>query len=276
MTRIHSTALATLVALALGSPSLGAPPQIFGPEIGLDRFMGVRISLGDLDGDGDIDLLGGQEALTWFQGRGDGRFEGRRRIGPQDAIGNASASYFKGTDMDGDGDLDVALSRLSFHQSNYLAWHENLGADGFGPMEILVQMTVLVRATLSVDLNGDGLPDFVVLEDSGRLGWYKNLGIAQGQSPRFGPFRSILAPTVGMRLTRAGDVDGDGDMDLVSLRRPQSFQPTQLHYSENLGAGVFAPVRISDSASRSESSLALADMDLDGDCLLYTSPSPRD
>lgn len=270
MPRFQPTLLAALAALAsqgeaFPSAAVCAPVQGFGPEIGVDRVGGIKVSLSDLDGDGDLDLLGGNVALVWLPGRGDGRFDGRRRVGPLEAIGNVGASFAKGVDMDGDGDLDIALSRHVDPPLGYLAWHENLGADGFGPLEILVEPTEPIRETLSEDLNGDGLADFVVLQEDGQLGWYENLGVSPAPGLALGPFQAITSAIANVWVTRSGDVDGDGDIDLVSLRRAANFLPTQLRYSENLGGGVFAPARISVSASRSSRSLALADMDLDGD-----------
>ena len=68
------------------------------------------------------------------------------------------------------------------------------------------------------------------------------------------------------------DLDGDSDLDLIGLRTG-----SRITWYENMdGLGSFGPPRDVDHPSAGTLPGPLATGDLDGDCLLHTSPSPRD
>ena len=77
----------------------------------------------DLDGDGDVDVLGtawNADDIAWWENDGDEDFTAHTLDGDFDA-----AAWVYATDMDGDGDVDI-LGVAEYDDDN-LVWWENDG-----------------------------------------------------------------------------------------------------------------------------------------------------
>ena len=209
-------------------------------------------ALGDLDGDGRIDLLYAQVdgALTFFEGAapapsGAPRFrpavEGYQGI---QIIGEFASQSFSGfgktsdskhgasalslADVDGDGDLDLLWGDF-FSPSLYLVRNAGTAtnprlvreADVWPPPAPL--RTTGFNATAFGDLDGDGDADLLVGIVGGAFG---ASGDPEPPLVRYaqtapGRFTRFTDPPVSMldvgtaSAPAAGDFDGDGDLDLV-------------------------------------------------------------
>ena len=103
----------TIKPLLLGSAALlfASMASAEGMQIDTDLDeLTVHTSLGDLDGDGDLDLVTsawGSEAFTVLLGRGDGTFGPGSQI---DTELDDGAAHISLGDLDGDGDLDLITS----------------------------------------------------------------------------------------------------------------------------------------------------------------------
>lgn len=171
------------------------------------RSMDARV--GDLDGDGDPDIVvateHGQNRLLLNDG--DGRFtdgtQGRLPSAGHDSEDIALA------DLDGDGDLDlVFVSEDDRVNERY----ENDGSGRFTAVEGGIGADATSNAVLAADLDADGDVDLLI----GNAGAANELLLNDGQGV-FTPAEAGRYPDPGRRTQdlEAGDIDGDGDLDVV-------------------------------------------------------------
>ena len=161
-------------------------------------------------------------------------------------------------DINGDGNMDVALAARSLATPYNLAWLENTNGKGdFGAINLIGTMSETYRINLA-DLDNDGDLDVMgatVFLDI--ISWYENLdGLGN-----FGP-RIIISNTAnGANDVIAADIDNDGDMDVIS-----ASDLSGLAWYENLdGQGNFSAPKIINNIITGSRSVMATDMDGDGD-----------
>ena len=241
-------------------------------------------SFGDLDGDGDLDLVSGSAngSFSYFENTGTATspaFASRTgSANPLDgmAVGSEVQSAPALGDLDGDGDLDLVAGDYSSHLLDYF---ENTGtATGPAFIERTGSANPLsddpapfarLRPSFG-DLDGDGDGDLVVASGDEFL-YAENTGSATNAAfiLHTGAPNPLAGHEVGIRATASlGDLDGDGDLDLVAGEIDGVFS-----CFENTGSAVSAvfvhrtgagcPLHLQDVGT--ESSPSLADLDGDGD-----------
>jgi len=203
----------------------------------------------DVDGDGSVDVV--------FASSGDSRVAWVPRVAStflaplSVTSADGGAQDVAATDIDGDGDLDVVVAARG---EDAVTTYENLGGT-FGPQQRVDGDVAGAMAVVAIDVDGDGLDDLVSATEGGQLGHHPNLGGV------YGP-RTVLETLGGADQLLAGDLDLDGDLDLV-------VSGTTAHESawlENLGGSFAAAVTLAWGSD----AVALADLDLDGDTDLVT------
>lgn len=229
-----------------------------------DTNRGFTVAL-DLDADGDADLLGlsgNVPALVWQRNLGGGSF------GPESAVASiTTATRVAAADLDGDGDADI----LATDHLGRAAWFENEDGDGaFGAARTFGTSTPSTSVAPG-DVDGDGDLDVIVASSgSDWIVWHENLD----GSGNFGPSRMISTSVKRPQTVLPADVDGDGDLDLVSAWGSGDT----IAWHENLdGLGSFAAARlVTNSDSALSEGPRIFPADLDGDAAIdIVAASPR-
>lgn len=179
-----------------------------------DQDFTQTVVAGDVDGDGDADLLFGTLEGVPRLYRNDGR--GTFTMGTLPATARALALALG--DVDGDGDLDLACGANGQPQL-----FSNVGGGAF--VEVTAQaMPVLSAATVAItflDFDEDGDLDLILAN-----GGFPYAALVEPalvlRNDGTGVFADVSA-TIIPGVTRvseiaSGDVDGDGDRDLVLAR----------------------------------------------------------
>jgi hypothetical protein len=233
----------------------------FGPEQLIDANLTGAIYLqpADINGDGREDLVVAAASagiVAWYEQLGDGSgFSPRQEISTSlSSVENAQAA-----DLDGDGDLDV-VAAARYAPLGQVVWFENLdGAGTFGSAKLVNNTVSSAREVVAVDLDGDLDLDLAVVSMlDNRVVWFEN----EDGAGTFGPERLISTQSITPTTIQAGDMDGDGDWDLVVT----SFYANRAEWFENVdGQGTFGELRVIGAAPRGPESLELSDLDNDGD-----------
>ena len=204
----HSGSGADLLAVPLGDGSIWTRHVIDG------SFNGAQsVYSADVDGDGDLDVLGAgfyASDITWWENAvGDGSVWTEHTI--DGSFGGAASVY--SADVDGDGDLDVLGA--GFIASD-ITWWENTTGDGSVWTEHKVDGVDGAQSVYSADVDGDG--DLDVL-GAGFYGddvtWWKNTAGDGSVWPKHAVDRSFD----GAQSVYSADVDGDGDLDVLGAAR---------------------------------------------------------
>ena len=208
--------------------------------------------VGDVDADGYPDLLlpDAINSAVWvLRNTGAGRFANSGSFG----VGNGQ-QYFSQpgalalADVDADGDLDCIS--LNGNPSG-LAVRLN---DGQGQFSGTYYMALNGNSSLVVaDVNGDNVPDALV-------GVYATVQTLLGTGKGTFTAGSTVGVDVYPRTMAAGDIDGDGDLDLVTANSDSYSLSVRL----NDGAGRFSGTTMLKTA-QNPIGVALADLDGDSD-----------
>jgi hypothetical protein len=263
-----SRTLTVEVTDAAGAGTRGAALEFAGPFAiaGLSTGYMSKPALGDLDSDGDLDIVIGNYDGTLFTIINNGTsavpdFGAPVRVGAVDLVQDSSPTL---GDLDGDGDLDIVAGNYNGNLFTIIN-NGTSAAPSFGAPVQIGTIDVGIHSTPALgDLDGDGDLDLVVGEFNGKLFTIVNGGSAAAAN--FGTPIQITGIAISFPRPTLGDLDGDGDLDIVV----GSGGDGSLHTVINMGDAV-APAF--GSAIKIEGIFmpfgahppALGDLDGDGD-----------
>jgi hypothetical protein len=242
-----------------------------GVNITNDADKTISIAIGDVNRDGNLDVAAGNfnTPSRLYLGNGDGTFQAGQNIS-SDA--NSTYSLTLG-DVDGDGDLDIVAGN-SYGQIDRLYLNNGTDAPFDTGKNIGSDADWTIPAVLG-DVDGDHDLDFVAGNFSGSLvnRLYRNNGTADPFSGVSGEIISSANDLFGTSAVLLGDIDGDGDLDLIATGYGSLFfssagapysdgQRNRLYLNDghgNFDAG--ADITLDTGVTRGA---ALADMNGDG------------
>jgi hypothetical protein len=226
----------------------------------------------DVDRDGDIDLVVASLGVLFPDNRrigsvvileNDGHQQFTRRVV---AEGIPRVADVRAGDLDGDGDLDLAVAAFGYDEGETL-WLENAGGGQFKP-HVLQRLSGAINAVI-VDINGDGTRDIVALVSQE---WEEVWAFVNDGKGNFTPklMWGSTNPDFGSSWITVVDLDRDGDPDILYSNgdafdyAPANSRPWHgVQWLENRGNLQFEFHRIGDLSGAS--SPQAADLDGDGD-----------
>ena len=195
----------------------GAPSWRMSGEVDLGGGYHYVPAFGDLDGDGDLDAIVGTwgDALRLYRNEStDGSID-------LTLVDSAYVTLTRGRnatpavgDVDGDGDLDLFIGE----SSGTLNFYENTGtptepsfslvSDEFGDHDVGRRSFPVLH-----DLDGDGDLDLLVGSEGEGIRILRNMG--SRTAPEWVEDGTLDIPHFGFAAPAFGDVDGDGDVDVL-------------------------------------------------------------
>jgi hypothetical protein len=193
------------------------------------------IAVADFDGDGDLDVVVVSEddrINEYYRNLGPGTFENAGRLIPVGGRSNAAIAH----DFSGDGYPDLLIGN---NGQNALLLADGEGGFSDGTDAWLPRRNDVTQDVEAGDVDGDGDLDLIVgNEDENRLLINRSGRFLDETAARL----PLIAQPEETREADFGDVDGDGDLDILfaNVRAFVTGADRQNRLLVNDGSGVFS------------------------------------
>jgi len=213
------------------------------------------IDIGDIDGDGTLDIVAGSDAtdVLWFPNNGSSPWETQTII----ADAGADVNNVKLGDIDNDTALDVVVvtDDQAGGPNALVVWYNNTGS--WSATTIGSPSDDRIMGLDVGDIDSDNDLDVVIGTDGETIIWYEN-----GNS---WAATTVVVDTVSdTNRVKLGDLDGDDDLDIVAVTDDRSGGPNaRVLWYEN--GNSWAETEIAAPSDDNIFGLALYDLDNDND-----------
>ncbi len=220
----------------------GNPVQWTKQAISIHEPGARSVHVGDIDGDGDMDVAGAifaTDEVTWWRNDGgtpvnftkqvvDNSFDGSHRI--------------QAADMDSDGDLD--LVGTAYMGASITIWKNEGGSPVSWSKHIVDDELGGAVIGFAVDINSDGFMDILgTAQGTHTIAWYENKGLAEMSFKK----RVLQDDFAGVWPAYACDLDGDLDIDLLA----GGFNINEIRWYENKQVGRFSSqIKVNDTPTK--------------------------
>ena len=230
-------------------------PDFSALQLSPERFHDVRFV--DENGDGKLEIVARNQS-AFGTGHGDVRvLAGRRGIIPwqEKTLLESEGEGIETADLDADGDADIVLAGL---------WLENRG-DGEWVSRAISTAWDWPHAKVAVaDIDGDGRLDVAFapaepVDQRYKIAWYRQDDLESDSWSEQIILEDIESVVHSLQ---AGDVDRDGDTDLVYAEMHQGSDPDRVALLENRLDHGWREWPVDDEGSHN---VVLFDRDVDGD-----------
>lgn len=235
----------------------GSPPQWERHSIDGEVPGAHDVAAADLDGDGDRDVIAvsfEDDMILWWRNDGGSPISWDRMVIDS---GFDYPTKVAIADVDHDGDLD--LFSVAWH-SRQIAWWRNEGGEPIAWTEqVIAESFVGAHWVDAADVDGDGWVDVVgAAMNLAQVAWWRNDGAGQTSWEK----TTVTSSLSGAVSAVAGDLDGDGDLDIGGAGWSTAGG---MAWFENVdGLGTMWEREIVDSAFGPSSSVHIADVDGNG------------
>ncbi len=213
----------------------------------------------DVDNDGDNDILGtamGADMVIWWENL-DGLGTSWNEHMIDDSLDGAKGIAV--VDMDEDGMIDVVASAKSGDQ---VVWYRNNGSGTSWTKHIIAPDFDCAMSVYPIDFDNDG--DWDILSAAkldGAVRWYEN---ADGSGTTWTE-HSVSEDLYYARGAYAGDIDGDGDVDVLSAGGISKSSGEVCWWENTDGTATNWEHHVIDPEFNGPFSILQFDVDQDGD-----------
>lgn len=198
-----------------------------------NQILAEHFDLGDADNDGDIDIVFVDNTAIYLLVNNSGTFERKEIFNSVEGWTTSRPAFL---DYDNDGDLDVVhYNSVFFTQFNGLAFYENRGDLDFGPGTDYPFSENVVADLRVADIDNDGDTDVITEERNPfipDLPHQINIYLNEEGTFTLGP--NVGSTGQGLGGFDIGDIDNDGDLDVVGSGLFQFGSSTRFYLNDNL------------------------------------------